>query len=54
MKNNISSMTSFKWYTEFVRKNAGFRSVNGIFAVSVNIALSMFISVNTFLCVFPP
>ena len=41
-------MTSFKWYTEFVRKNAeGIRSVNvnvnDIFAVSVNMALSMFI-----------
>ena len=48
MKNNISSMTSFKWFTEFVRKNAeGIRSVNvnvnGILAVSVNMALSMFI-----------
>ena len=48
MKNNISSMTSFKWYTEVVSKNAeGIRSVNvsvnGIFAVSVNMALSMFI-----------
>ena len=48
MKNNISSMTSFKWYTEFVRKHAeGIRSVNvnvnGIFAFSVNMALSMFI-----------
>ena len=48
MKNNITSMTSFKWYTEFVRKNAeGITSVNvnvkGIFAVSVNMALSMFI-----------
>ena len=41
-------MTSFKWYTEFVRKNAeGIRSVNvnvkGILAVSLNMALSMFI-----------
>ena len=48
MKNNISSMISLKWYTEFVRKNAeGIRSVNldvnGIFAGSVNMALSMFI-----------
>ena len=48
MKNNISSMTSLKWYTKFVRENAvGIRSVNvnvnGIFAVSVNMALSMFI-----------
>ena len=48
MKNNISSMTSFKWYTEFVRKNAeGIRSVNvnvkGILAVPVNMALSMLI-----------
>ena len=47
-KNNISSMTSFKCYTEFVRENAeGIRSVNvnvnDIFAVSVNMALSMFI-----------
>ena len=46
MKNKISSMTSFKWYTEFVRKSAeGIRSVNvnvnGILAVSVNMALSM-------------
>ena len=41
-------MTSFKWYTEFVRKHAeGIRSVNvnvnGIFNVSLNMALSMFI-----------
>ena len=48
MKNNISSTTSLKWYTEFVRKNAGgVRSVNldvnGIFAGSLNMALSMFI-----------
>ena len=48
MKNNISIMTSFKWYPEVVSKNAeGIRSVNvnvnGIFAVSVNMALSMFI-----------
>ena len=48
MKNNISSMTSFKWYTEFVRKNAeGIMSVNvnvnGILAVSLNMALSMLI-----------
>ena len=45
MKNNISSMTSFKRYTEFVRKYAvqGLSAfdVNGIFAVSVNMALSM-------------
>ena len=40
MKNKISSMTSFKWYTEFVRKNAeGIRSLS----VSVNMAFSMFI-----------
>ena len=48
MKKNISSMTSFKWCTEFVRKSAeGIRSVNanvnGVCAVSVNMALSMFI-----------
>ena len=48
MKNNISSMTSFRWYTEFVRKHAeGIRSVNvnvnGILAVSLNMALSMLI-----------
>ena len=48
MKNNISIMTLFKWYPEVVSKNAeGIRSVNvnvnGIFAVSVNMALSMFI-----------
>ena len=43
MKNNISSMTSFKGYTEFVRKRAeGIRSVdvnvNVIFTVSLNMA----------------
>ena len=52
-------MTSFKWYTEFVRKNAeGIRSVNvnvnGILAVSLNMALSMFILENIFLLLFPP
>ena len=55
MKNNISSMTSFKWYTEFVRKHAeGIRSVNvnvnGIFAVSLNMALTMFILEKPFFC----
>ena len=55
MKNNTSSMTSFKWYTEFVGKHAeGIRSVNvnvnGIFAVSLNMALSMFILEKTFFC----
>ena len=59
MKNKISSMTSFKWYTEFVRKNAeGIRSVNvnvnGILAVSLNMALSMFILEKHFLLLFPP
>ena len=59
MKNNISSMTSFKWYTEVVSKNAeAIRSVNvnvnGIFAVSVNMALSMFILEKHFLLLFPP
>ena len=43
MKNNISGMTSFKWYTEFVRKHAeGIRSVdvnvNAIFTISLNMA----------------
>ena len=58
MKNNTSSMTSFKWYTEFVGKHAeGIRSVNvnvnGIFAVSLNMALSMFIlEKNIFLLFF--
>lgn len=55
MKNNISSTTSLKWYTEFVRKNAGgVRSVNldvnGIFAGSLNMALSMFILEKHFFC----
>ena len=54
MKNNVSSMTSFQWYTEFVRKHAeGIRSinvnVNGIFAVSLNMALSMIILEKHFL-----
>ena len=49
-------MTSFKWYTEFVRKNAeGIMSVNvnvtSILAVSVNMALSMFILEKHFLVV---
>ena len=57
MKNNITSMTSFKWYTEFVRKNAeGIRSVNvnvkGTFVVSVNMALSMFILEKNLFVVF--
>ena len=48
MKNNISSMNSFQWYTEFVRKHAErIRSVNinvnDKFAVSLNMAVSMFI-----------
>ena len=55
MKNNISSMTSFKYYTEFVRKHAeGIRSVNynvnDIFAVSLNMALSMFILEKHYFC----